>query len=145
MASFSAPSAPPAPSTRAAPSFGSQLGRLVAVVGRVRELSLLLVLAAIVFGVWLRASHFTSAGNVRQILLSVSIIAVVAVGQTLVVLTRNVDLSVASTVGLVAYVVRDLLRDQPGFNIPLAIALGLLIGAALGAVNVALTAWVLVG
>jgi rhamnose transport system permease protein len=108
---------------------------LVALVGRARELSLLLVLAAIVFGVWLRAPHFISSTNLRQILLSVSIIAIVAVGQTLVVLTRNVDLSVASTVGLVAYVVRDLLRDHPGFSIALAIALGLLIGAGLGAVN----------
>lgn len=113
----------------------SALNRLVTLVGRVRELSLLLVLAAIVFGVWLRAPHFTSATNVRTILLSIAIIAVVAVGQTLVVLTRNVDLSVASTVGLVAYVVRDLLRDHPGFSIPLAIAIGLLIGAGLGAVN----------
>ena len=117
------------------PATPSALGRLVALVGRARELSLLLVLAAIVFAVWLKAPHFTSTDNIRTILLSISIIAVVAVGQTLVVLTRNVDLSVASTVGLVAYVVRDLLRDHPEFSIPLAIAIGLLIGTGLGAVN----------
>jgi rhamnose transport system permease protein len=73
--------------------------------------------------------------NLRQILLSVSILAIVAVGQTLVVLTRNVDLSVASSVGLVAYVVRDLLKDHPDVGIPAAIAAGLLLGALLGAVN----------
>src|SRR5262245_34676436 len=112
MASISAPGGPAAPGARTdGVGFGRHLSRLASMVGRVRELSLLLVLGVVVFGVWLQANHFISANNVRQILLSVSIIAIVAVGQTLVVLTRNVDLSVASTVGLVAYVVRDLLRD----------------------------------
>jgi len=117
---------------------GTGGARLVALVGRVRELGLLAALAAVVAVVAVQEPRFLSGGNVRQILLSVAILTVVAVGQTLVVLTRNVDLSVASTVGLVAYVVRDLLRDQPGLAIPVAIAIGLLLGAALGAVNGAL-------
>ena len=44
---------------------------------------------------------------------SVAIIAVVAVGQTLVVLTRNIDLSVGSIVGCTAYVIGDAARRPP--------------------------------
>ena len=85
-----------------------------------------------------RQPRFTSVNNIRQILLSVSILAIVAIGQTLVVLTRNIDLSVASIVGLVAYEVRDILAHNPQMSIGLAIVIGLLIGAGLGAVNGAL-------
>jgi rhamnose transport system permease protein len=112
--------------------------RLVAVLGRVREAGLLIALAAIVNGVTVSEPRFASVNNVRQILLSISILAIVAIGQTLVVLTRNIDLSVASIVGVVAYEVRDILGHNPGLSIPLAIAIGLLIGAGLGAVNGAL-------
>jgi len=45
---------------------------------------------------------FLSLNNFSQILLSISLIAIAAVGETVVVLTRNVDLSVGSIVGLVA-------------------------------------------
>ncbi len=124
---------PKAASTRG--SFTSGAGRLVDQVGRVREAGLLIALAAVAIIVGVQAPRYLSTGNIRQILVSVSIIAVVAVGQTLVVLTRNVDLSVASTVGLVAYVVRDIFRDNPDFPIWLAVIVGLLIGACLGAVN----------
>ncbi|HET7056575.1 MAG TPA: hypothetical protein VFI12_08935, partial [Thermomicrobiales bacterium] len=66
--------------------------RLVAVLGRVREAGLLIALAAIVIGVTVSEPRFASVNNVRQILLSISILAIVAIGQTLVVLTRNIDL-----------------------------------------------------
>jgi rhamnose transport system permease protein len=110
-------------------------GRLIELLIRVRELGLLVALALIVIVVTMQARHFLTLGNIRQILLSVAILTIIAVGQTLVVLTRNVDLSVASMVGLVAYSVRDLLRDYPELNIALAVVIGLLLGAALGAIN----------
>jgi len=112
--------------------------RLVTVLSRIREAGLIVALTAIVIGVTISEPRFASVNNVRQILLSVSIIAIVAIGQTLVVLTRNIDLSVASIVGLVAYEVRDILQQNPGMSIALAIVIGLVIGGSLGAVNGAL-------
>ena len=112
--------------------------RLVTILGRIREAGLVVALTAIVVGVTISEPRFSSVNNLRQILLSVSIMAIVAIGQTLVVLTRNIDLSVASIVGLVAYEVRDILGNNPEMSITLAIAIGLLIGAGLGAVNGAL-------
>ena len=113
----------------------SNAHRLITILSRVREAGLLVALAAIVIGVTIREPRFTSVNNIRAILLSIAIIAIVAIGQTVVVLTRNIDLSVASIVGLVAYSVRDLLLHHPGTSIALAIAIGLLIGGGLGALN----------
>jgi rhamnose transport system permease protein len=59
----------------------------------------------------------------------------VAVGQTLVVLTRNIDLSVGSVVGLVAYFLGTLLALQPGLPPAAAVAIAIAIGSALGAIN----------
>ena len=72
---------------------------------QVRELSLLLlIVAAILFFGSMIDSYYTSR-TFNRVASSVAIIAVVAVGQTLVVLTRNIDLSVGSIVGCAAYFV----------------------------------------
>lgn len=135
MAAPSAPprSSPPVGVPRA--GFGAGAARLVDVVGRVREAGLIAALIVVAASVGVQNHRYLTTSNIRQILVSVSIIAIVAIGQTLVVLTRNVDLSVASTIGLVAYIVRDLFRDHPGLNIWVAVVVGLVIGAGLGAVN----------
>ena len=78
--------------------------RLLGLVNRVRELGLLVVLLLIILIVGVQAPRFLSLDNFEQILLSVAILAIVAVGETLVVLTRNVDLSVGSMVGITAFV-----------------------------------------
>lgn len=129
-------SSPPAPAIGAARTSGQQRGdRFVAVVGRVREFGLLIALLAIVIVVRARVDRFTSISNIRTILLAVSILSILAVGQTLVVLTRNVDLSVASQVGLAAYVTGYLFKHHHGANILLVCLIGCLIGALLGAFN----------
>ena len=63
-----------------------------------------------------------------------SIIAVAAVGEALVVITRNVDLSVEAVMGLVAYCVAFIL-EQHALDAPLAIAFGIGLGLVLGMVN----------
>lgn len=117
-----------------APSRSSQ-SRLVRYVSRVRELGLLAVLLLIIIIVSVQVPRFLTASNLEQILLSVAIIAIVAVGETLVVLTRNVDLSVGSIVGFAAFVTADLFKQQPGTNLVLAILLGCILGLVLGALN----------
>jgi rhamnose transport system permease protein len=114
---------------------GDRRYRLVNLIGRIRELSLLAVLAVIVLLVGVQEPRFATAGNVRQILLSVAILAIVAVGQTIVVITRNVDLSVGSMVGLTAYLTADLLAQRPSLPLLLVCVLGCLLGGVMGAVN----------
>src|SRR6266567_960241 len=109
--------------------------RLLGLVSRVRELGLLIVLLLIVLTVSVQAPRFLSIDNFEQILLSVAILAIVAVGETLVVLTRNVDLSVGSIVGFTAFVTAYFFKQLPGSNLLLGILLGCALGLVLGMVN----------
>src|SRR2546427_1599187 len=109
--------------------------RLLGLVSRVRELGLLVVLLLIILIVSVQAPRFLSINNFEQILLSVAILAIVAVGEMLVVLTRNVDLSVGSIVGLTAFVTAYFFKELPHSNLLLGILLGCALGLVLGMVN----------
>jgi len=108
--------------------------RALAVAARLRELGIVVALALVVLVTTLLAPAFLHLDNLSQILLSVSLVAIVAAGETIVVLTRNVDLSVGSMVGLVAFVTGDLLK-QHAVGLPEAILAGCLLGLALGGLN----------
>ena len=108
--------------------------RALIAVARQRELSLIVLMAALGIFVVIQAPQFLSRGNLTTLLVFVSIIAVAAVGQALVVITRNVDLSVESTIGLVALVVAESL-SQWQLSVPVAWATGLGLGLLLGVVN----------
>ena len=111
------------------------LGRTVARVGQVRELSLVVVLAVVVVFVGIQQPRFLALSNIEQIMQSIAIIAIVAVGETLVILTRNVDLSVGSVVGLSAFACGDLLKEHHDLNLWLVFLFACLLGAALGTLN----------
>jgi rhamnose transport system permease protein len=108
---------------------------------QVRELSLLLliVVAIAMFGSFI--DGYFSFRTFNRIASSVAIITVVAVGQTLVVLTRNIDLSVGSIVGFTAYFVGTLIATHNSINPLLAVAIAIALGAALGVVNGVIVAW----
>jgi rhamnose transport system permease protein len=108
---------------------------------QIRELSLLvlIVIAVVFFGS--RIDSYYSFHTFNRIASSVAIITVVGVGQTLVVLTRNIDLSVGSIVGFTAYFVGTLIAHHAGINPMLAALLSIALGAALGVVNGLLVAW----
>ena len=59
------------------------------------------------------APQFLTADNISQVAVLASITAVAAIGQALVVITRNIDLSVEAIMGLVAYCVADHPREPP--------------------------------
>ena len=93
---------------------------------------LFLVLLAVVFTV--SSPRFLTIDNGRSILFSAAILAIAAAGQTLVVLTGNLDLSVGSIMGLSAYVIYDVAGDVPALG-PWVVVLAVLLGALLGVVN----------
>ncbi|GAA3959982.1 ABC transporter permease [Actinomadura viridis] len=114
------------------PSTGN--GRLVDLVLRARELSIAGALVVLVVATTIANPRFLSAQGVEDIFLNASILALLAVGQTMVVVTRNIDLSVGSVVGLVAFVTGKFAAGTDR-NVLLVILLGLLIGALCGLVN----------
>ena len=117
----------------------SPLRLIGASLGRYRELSLLIVMLVLGAIVALQAPQFISVSNLSQVSTLASIIAVAAVGQALVIITRNIDLSIESTIGLVAFVVADLLAKQV-VDVPLAMATGVGLGLLLGMGNGVLVA-----
>ena len=103
-----------------------------------------LFLLVLVIGLSLLSPNFLSISNFLDIARVVSIIGIMAVGMTLVILTRGIDLSVGATFALAASVTASFVpgnfSDAPtsiGINLPapLAIAAGLLVGAGIGFVN----------
>jgi rhamnose transport system permease protein len=108
---------------------------------QIRELSLVLLIVAFVLFFGAQIEGYLSARTANRIATSVAIVGVVAVGQTLVVLTRNIDLSVGSIVGFTAYFVgTQLIRDN-GMAPVVAVALAVGVGALLGLVNGLLIAY----
>ena len=63
------------------------------------------------------------------------LLTIVAAGQMLVILTRNIDLSVASVIGLAAYISADLLRSHPELGVAGGIAAASAVGLACGLLN----------
>jgi rhamnose transport system permease protein len=108
--------------------------RIAEAVASQRELSLVGVMGLLAAFVAIQAPIFLSAHNLTQVSSLASIIAIVAVGQALVIITRNVDLSVESTMGVVAFVVADILQARL-LDTPAAWLVGVGLGLVLGMVN----------
>ena len=70
---------------------------------RFRELGIVLALVLVVGATTIDNPLFLSATNVQQILSGAAIIALLAIGETIVIITRNVDLSIGSVLGISAY------------------------------------------
>jgi rhamnose transport system permease protein len=102
---------------------------------RARELGIFIVIVIVFLATTANNHHFASASSIQQLLTGASLIALLGVGETLVIITRNVDLSVGSIVGLSAYVVGDTFKHHAHFPVLMGFVLGIAIGAAVGAVN----------
>jgi rhamnose transport system permease protein len=92
---------------------------------------LLLLLATI-------APRFYRAENMQSVLLAIAPMLVLAVGMTLVILARQIDISIGSQFSLCVIVAALLAKASLAW--PLAAAASLLVGAMLGAINGGLVA-----
>ncbi|HET6173608.1 MAG TPA: ABC transporter permease [Gaiellales bacterium] len=108
---------------------------LAEMVVRFRELGIVLALLIVVLGTSIDNSLFLSATSLQQLLSGAAIVALLAIGETLVIVTRNVDLSIGSILGLTAYATGALYVHHPHISIPLVILAGAGIGLACGMVN----------
>jgi rhamnose transport system permease protein len=114
------------------------LGRILTA----RETGIVLALVIVVAVATAANRSFVFSGDGwRDLLLTPSLLLLVAVGQAVVIITRNVDLSVGSVVGLTAYLTGRLFIDVPGISPILVFLAGLALGAVLGLVNGALVAY----
>ena len=102
---------------------------------RFRELGIVLALAIVVGATTIDNHLFVSATSLQQLLSGASIIALLAIGETIVIVTRNVDLSIGSVLGLSAYATGTLFADHPHIPLLLVFLAGLGVGVACGIVN----------
>lgn len=102
---------------------------------QVREFILVLIILAAVLFFGSQIENYYGPRTFTRIASSVAILAVVAVGQTLVVLMRNIDLSVGSIVGFTAYFVGRAVVNNSDMSPLTIVLLAIAMGAALGLVN----------
>lgn len=108
---------------------------------RLKELTLVgtILLTVVVFN--LMVDDYATGRFFNRVTTSVAITAVLAAGQTLVILTRNIDLSVGSIVGVTAYLTGEFVADHQDAAPLLAVGLAVAIGCGLGLVNGLLVAY----
>jgi rhamnose transport system permease protein len=122
-------------STPSLPIQRSVLSNILWTLIRFREVGISVFILLLVIIVTLRAPSFLTANNFEDILLNISILIIVALAQTMVIITHGIDLSVSSIIGLVAMMVGFTVKQNPEMSILLAVVLGMLLGAVLGSFN----------
>ena len=98
-----------------------------------RESGALVVLLVAIGGLTLVSNDFLTGNNLANLARQVSIFGILAIGQLFVILTGGIDLSVGSILALSGAITAQLLVG--GFPIPLAMLIGIAVGAVLGIIN----------
>jgi rhamnose transport system permease protein len=111
-------------------------------LARRREVVLLVLIALLLAAVGARAPVFLTPASLGDVLTDTAILLMLACGQMAVILTRGIDLSVASNMAFTGMCTALLSKYYPELPIAVTLALAPLIGFCLGAVNGALIAWV---
>ncbi len=109
--------------------------RLTERVFRIRESGIIVVLIVFVAITVSIEPRFASQQEVQFVLANTTIFALLALGETMVIVSRNVDLSIGSVVGLSAYVSASLFGKIHGLPIVVVFGVGLAIGLAVGIAN----------
>ena len=97
------------------------------------DFALILILVGVLGAATWRVDDFAQTITVTFLLLDVVPVALMATGLTLVIITGEIDLSVASTLGLTSAVLGQLWYS--GYTLEVTLVLCVLLGAVLGAVN----------
>jgi rhamnose transport system permease protein len=104
-------------------------------LARNREVWLVAAIALLVALITLRFPAFARPQNLAAVFNDTSILMILALGQMAVILTRSIDLSMASNLALTGMIVALTNANFPGIPIPLIIVEAMAIGALLGAFN----------
>ncbi len=100
-----------------------------------REIWLLAAIAALVVLISVRFPGFARPGNLATVFNDTSILMILALGQMVVILTRSIDLSMASNLAFTGMVVAMINAAFPAFPIPLLMLVAIGVGLLLGALN----------
>jgi rhamnose transport system ATP-binding protein len=100
-----------------------------------REVGLVAAILIIILPATLLNPRMLGAANLKALSMDAALLSIVTVAQMLVLITRNIDLSVASVISLSAYVSAMVLKASPQTPIPIAILIACAVGSLCGLIN----------
>ena len=113
----------------------TNLSKILWTIIRFREAGISIFIVLLVITISSLAPAFLKITNLQNLFMNISILAIVALGQTMVIITHGIDLSVSSIIGLVAMIVAFMIKLFPSIPVSLALLLGMALGAILGSFN----------
>ena len=129
---------PDAPATRTYASYSRPLWQRVLLT---REMAVIALLVVVLVWSNLNVPNFDGPLTLYFLFLDITPILLIALPMTLVIITGEIDLSVASVVGLSSVLV-GMLHHDAGLSIPAAAVVALVVGAVCGAFNGFLVSYV---
>ncbi len=113
----------------------AQVGRLL----RRRETSIVVAIVVVVaIATSVNSSFAFGSDGFRNLLLTPSLLVVLGVAQAIVIISKNIDLSVSAVLGITAYATGRMFTDWPGLPVAVVVLIAIAFGAFLGVVNGAL-------
>jgi rhamnose transport system permease protein len=106
-----------------------------------RIVGLIIVLICVLLFFSTQIDNYLNTNLFIRVSTSVAIMALIAIGQTMVILTRNIDLSIGSVVGFSAFFLGGLVAKYPGINPLLVVLAGIGFGSLFGMLNGLLVAY----
>ena len=100
-----------------------------------REAALAIIIALMIAGIGVYAPAFVSIDNLIRVLNDTSILAMLALAQMMVILTRGIDLSTASSLALSGMISASLAQSYPELPVIAFIGLAIATGLVLGLIN----------
>ncbi|WP_202078747.1 ABC transporter permease [Caldalkalibacillus salinus] len=103
-------------------------------IARFRELGLLGFIVLLCLFIQLQNPSFLTPGNMESVLKNTSILAILAMGMMLVIVTRGIDLSIGATLALSGMIAAQTVSTYPHLNPFIALLLGTGIGLICGSI-----------
>ena len=113
---------------------------------RALDYGIYVVFVLLLLVLWQLSPYFLTVSNLLNIGSQVSMIAVVAIGMTMVILMAEIDLSVGSVAALAGAITAGLIHSLPngwpfGLSLTISITAGMAVGFLAGLVNGLFTVW----
>ena len=100
-----------------------------------REFGLLAAMLAVAIPVTIINPRMVSAANLTALSMDAALLVVAALAQMLVLITRNIDLSIAAVIGLSAYMAASMVQAYPDHDIVVGLATACAVGGVAGLLN----------
>jgi rhamnose transport system ATP-binding protein len=100
-----------------------------------REFGLVAAMLAVLIPVTILNPRMLSGANITAVSMDAALLIVAVIAQMLVLITRNIDLSIGAVIGLSAYMAASMVQAYPGLDIAIGLATAAAVGTVAGLLN----------